>query len=235
MDTGTAIKQARTKLGMTQAELAKRMGVTPQTVSQYERGLINPKIETLQKFADALGVSIGTLCGSLHYYKTIQIDRTYINYLAHVLESDSIENEMLELLKGAFYKLNPEGQGKALERVRELTEVPRYQNPNREKEYIKVWCGPTLPDGTQQYTQIHGALSKDMKAFLKEHPYADCLLVPLKEVDAVRVVLNHEYKDGETRPAEKIQYDNLKSELYPTGNAQDAAGDTPKDTPPKND
>ena len=143
-----------------------------------------------------MGVSIGTLCGSLHYYKAIQIDRTYINYLAHVLESDSIENEMLELLKGAFYKLNPEGQGKALERVRELTEVPRYQNPNREKEYIKVWCGPTLPDGTQQYTQIHGALSKDMKAFLKEHPYADCLLVPLKEVDAVRVVLNHDYKEG---------------------------------------
>lgn len=42
---------------MTQAELARRLDVTPQTVSQYERGLINPKIETLRKFADALGVT----------------------------------------------------------------------------------------------------------------------------------------------------------------------------------
>lgn len=228
IDTGEAIKKARTSAGLTQAELAEKLGVTPQAVSQYERNIKSPKIETIQKFADALGVSVWELGGrdTIDHHRFIRIDQNQIGSLAKIIEDNTVENETLELLKGAFYKLNPEGQAKALERVRELSEVPRYQNPDRENAYVKVWCGPTLPDGTQQYTQIHGALSKDMKAFLKAHPYANCLLVPLKEADAVRVMLEHEYTDGEPLPAEKIQYDSLKSELYP-------AGDAPDDTSPK--
>ena len=54
--TGSRIKIARERQGVTQAELAEKMGVTPQTISQYERNIINPKPETIKKFADALGV-----------------------------------------------------------------------------------------------------------------------------------------------------------------------------------
>ena len=56
MKTGEALKKARTDAGITQAELAKRLGVTPQTVSQYERGIKKPKVETLARFADAMSV-----------------------------------------------------------------------------------------------------------------------------------------------------------------------------------
>ncbi len=56
MQTGELIKQARTNIGMTQAELAKRLGVTPQAISQYERGIKNPKNETLKKIATALNI-----------------------------------------------------------------------------------------------------------------------------------------------------------------------------------
>lgn len=51
------IKNARLTVGITQAELARRLGVTPQAISQYERGEKKPKIETIKKIADALGVS----------------------------------------------------------------------------------------------------------------------------------------------------------------------------------
>lgn len=57
MHTGELIKQARVTMRITQAELAKRLGVTPQAISQYERGIKNPKPATLKKIAAALGVS----------------------------------------------------------------------------------------------------------------------------------------------------------------------------------
>lgn len=56
-EIGIGIKNARLTVGITQAELAHRLGVTPQAVSQYERGIKKPKIETIEKIADALGVS----------------------------------------------------------------------------------------------------------------------------------------------------------------------------------
>ena len=56
MHTGELIKQARVTMRITQAELAKRLGVTPQAISQYERGIKNPKPATLKKIAASLGV-----------------------------------------------------------------------------------------------------------------------------------------------------------------------------------
>lgn len=37
-EIGIGIKNARLIVGITQAELARRLGVTPQAISQYERG-----------------------------------------------------------------------------------------------------------------------------------------------------------------------------------------------------
>lgn len=56
-EIGIEIKNARLTVGITQAELARRLGVTPQAISQYERGIKKPKIETIKKIADALSVS----------------------------------------------------------------------------------------------------------------------------------------------------------------------------------
>lgn len=52
---GQVIKGRRKSMCMTQAELATKMGVTPQTISQYERGLKNPKPRTIEKYAKILG------------------------------------------------------------------------------------------------------------------------------------------------------------------------------------
>ena len=56
-EIGIGIKNARLTVGITQAELARRLGVTPQAISQYERGEKKPKSETIKKIADAVGVS----------------------------------------------------------------------------------------------------------------------------------------------------------------------------------
>lgn len=53
---GERIKQCRLEHGMTQKDLAERMGISPIGISQYENGKRSPKIETVDRIAAAIGV-----------------------------------------------------------------------------------------------------------------------------------------------------------------------------------
>lgn len=52
------IKNLRLQAGLTQKELARRLGTSQQNIAQYENGKRIPKTKTLQKIADALNVSV---------------------------------------------------------------------------------------------------------------------------------------------------------------------------------
>ena len=56
--TGAAIKDLREKRGMTQAELADKIGVSSKTVSKWETAKGLPDISLLQPLAQALGISV---------------------------------------------------------------------------------------------------------------------------------------------------------------------------------
>ena len=58
MTTGEKIKAAREKAGFTQAELASKLVIPYQSIGQWERGLRNPKWETLEKIAEALQIPV---------------------------------------------------------------------------------------------------------------------------------------------------------------------------------
>ena len=53
----------RRQAGMTQAELAERLGISKSAVSMYERGNREPELDLLQRMADLFGVSAGVLLG----------------------------------------------------------------------------------------------------------------------------------------------------------------------------
>ena len=54
---GERIKEIRTARRLSQVELAKMLGVTKQSVSNWENENIQPSIEMLVKIADALNVT----------------------------------------------------------------------------------------------------------------------------------------------------------------------------------
>lgn len=56
MNIGMAIRTLRTKLGMTQAELAAHVGMSENTVSKWELGKAMPPMESIKKICDAFGV-----------------------------------------------------------------------------------------------------------------------------------------------------------------------------------
>ena len=56
--TGSTIKQLRETRNLTQAELAKRIGISSKTVSKWETAKGLPDISLLQPLAQALGISV---------------------------------------------------------------------------------------------------------------------------------------------------------------------------------
>ena len=58
---GERIKARREALGMKRPELARRLGVEPNTLYRYEIGSIGIKDSIKEKIAQALGVSLGYL------------------------------------------------------------------------------------------------------------------------------------------------------------------------------
>ena len=58
---GTMIAESRKQHGMTQLELAEKMGVTDKAVSKWERDLSCPDINSIPDLAEILGVSVEDL------------------------------------------------------------------------------------------------------------------------------------------------------------------------------
>ena len=64
--TSATIKLLREKRGLTQAELAERIGVSSKTVSKWETAKGLPDITLLQPLAQALGISVIELMNGEH-------------------------------------------------------------------------------------------------------------------------------------------------------------------------
>ena len=134
MTVGERIKEQRRGYGLTQKQLAEKMGVAEITIRQYETGKRIPSLDMLQKIADALKISIRDVIPPTVVTK----DDTFLTYEAiensireRHPELYDYENEpaykALVRVDDAFTKLNDEGIEEAVKRVEELTEIPKYQ------------------------------------------------------------------------------------------------------------
>ncbi len=126
----TILKQTRTKKGISQSEFAKRLGVSRNTIINYESGKSAPTVDVLRKMSDILGVN-GLLGfeewdfveddeGELHlrYLNMFDLEREY------GFTSKDIDQKMS--LDYAFVSLNAEGRAEAVKRIQELTMLPKY-------------------------------------------------------------------------------------------------------------
>lgn len=63
IDIGSRIKEIREQKGITQKEVCEKAKCTIASLSRYESGKRNPTFESVERIANALGVSISDLCG----------------------------------------------------------------------------------------------------------------------------------------------------------------------------
>ncbi|EHK89872.1 XRE family transcriptional regulator [Aggregatibacter actinomycetemcomitans] len=59
------MKEKRTRLELSQKELANLTSITPALISKYENGLSKPRIETAKRIAEVLHIDLDTLIKSL--------------------------------------------------------------------------------------------------------------------------------------------------------------------------
>ena len=160
MTTGQRIKEARKKAGLTQKGLGQKLGITYQTVAQWENDLRNPKAETLNKIAEALSCDFYWLMTGINrtleeeaaeiVMQIYNTDDPYVYKSAHTaahmartLYKDlgySFSHEETKLVT-AFGRLSPEGQTIAIATVEKLTEIPEYQAAPGEDGHQKTAPG----------------------------------------------------------------------------------------------
>lgn len=71
-DFGARLQKTRIMSGLTQEQLAKRLGISKQTISSYESNVKKPSIITARKLARVLNCSLDYLLG-LENSETISI------------------------------------------------------------------------------------------------------------------------------------------------------------------
>lgn len=109
-ETGKYIRQYRKVAGLTQEELAQKVGISTMSVRRYESGERIASKETIQAIAAALDVDPYSLYS---WDQATQALEEHINARSRV--------------DAALGKLNDAGMEKAADAVEIIAEVPRYR------------------------------------------------------------------------------------------------------------
>lgn len=120
--TGDMIRKYRTEKGLTQKKLGELCGIADSAIRRYEAGNANPKIETLQKIADALDIPVNRLLAGKIITRDELKEKLSEYGLTHLVPDTEEERIVLENCK----RLNETGKKEAAKRVEELTHLEKY-------------------------------------------------------------------------------------------------------------
>ena len=155
IELGTRIKKVRQSRGLTQLELAKRIGTSQTAIALWESGNRSMSLEIIERISIALSVSASYLLlgeedlkddlavkdikssplNNLTFSSKMpeSIDEHCKNLLNVTYDnlSDNGKSDAYKLLE-AYSKLNNTGQNEALKRVRELSKIEGYRKGDPE-------------------------------------------------------------------------------------------------------
>lgn len=136
MTIGDNIKKIRIEKGLTQKELGELCGMADSAIRRYEKGPLVPKLSTLNKIADALGVPISLLIDVTNSLEVEQETPKSVMVSLKLCSSPQHLNIITEVIRD-LDKLNYKGQDMAQKQISMLTKIPEYQR-NEEKKYVSV-------------------------------------------------------------------------------------------------
>lgn len=90
MNLGENIKKYRKQKGLTQKELASKVGVTASTITKYEKGDLQPNLDTIKEIAKALDISYVEIIDD----NQVDLAQQTINKLVRSIVGDEIYTEV---------------------------------------------------------------------------------------------------------------------------------------------
>ena len=91
MGFGARLLQARKKKGISQEELAAKLGTKGPAIGRYERDEMKPSIDAAAKMANILGVSLDWLVGNTD----TELDTTAMNRIQDIAKLSQKDKELV--------------------------------------------------------------------------------------------------------------------------------------------
>lgn len=120
MNFGERLKNIRRSKRVSQKELGQRLGVSQQTIAQYEKAESTPKASTVNKIANALNVDPRTL---LDPPPSHVVDNTKMRQFLNELLKKQAEENLLR----TFRSLNNDGKAKIIEYSKDIHKIAEYR------------------------------------------------------------------------------------------------------------
>lgn len=115
---GERIKQVRNAKGLTQKQLGAISGTSEITIRQYELGKRQPRLEQLQRIAEALGTTVNWLLPPDNYW----LDESGVEHWESMLPS---ELALEKRLHDSYNGMTMEGKSKVVNYAEDI--LPRYR------------------------------------------------------------------------------------------------------------
>lgn len=111
MKIGERIRALRLDAGMTQEDLAQRIGLKKQNISRYENSRVEPNIRTAKRIAEALGVSLEEMAVG------VTVSETPISSELEQFSSAAILTEDEQELLAKYQQLTELNKGRVLQQI----------------------------------------------------------------------------------------------------------------------
>lgn len=107
MSTGRIIKKIREAKGLSQKEVALSLGMTPSQYSKIENGKVDPQCSSIEKIANALGVSLVDIFTEDNNLDDINsIDKSIMEKVQLIEQLDDKQKESIfSIIDMAIYNL----------------------------------------------------------------------------------------------------------------------------------